>query len=89
MQCWNHSCRALNRTDNTNGIQCLYTDAGDRGQVFYVEQDGRDALVTLTTDTYGSAVFQTDPVTGEYFNFADRGDQYYILKETKAPQPTG
>lgn len=74
------------RTDNTNGIQCLYTDAGDRGQVFYVEQDGRDALVTLTTDTYGSAVFQTDPVTGEYFNFADRGDQYYILKETKAPQ---
>ena len=77
-------------------IQCLYTDrdvstntqdAGTdlKNKTFYVKKkSGADLLVKLTTGDDGSAVFMKD---GQYFNFADRGDQYYILEETQ--QPTG
>lgn len=65
-------------------IQCLYTDSDVQNrETFYVQPDGEQALVTLTTQSDGSAAFLTG--NGEYFNFADRGNQYYILKETKAP----
>ena len=72
--------------EGTTGIQCLYTDADIHSkQPFFVKQkkDGATRLVTLTTDTDGSAAFLDE--SGSYFNFADRGDQYYILKETIAP----
>lgn len=75
-------------------IQCLYTDrdvstntpdagTGLENKTFYVKKkSGADRLVELTTDADGSAVFMKD---GQYFNFADRGDQYYILEETQEP----
>ena len=63
-------------------IQCLYTDSGDRGKTFYIKKKNDVPLVELATQDDGSAVFMKD---GQYFNFADRGDQYYILKEKKAP----
>lgn len=70
-------------TQDTNAIRCLYTDAGERGKTFYVQQASEQSLVSLETEENGSAVFLTSENT--YFNFADRGDQYYILKEQKAP----
>ena len=78
-----------------NAVQCLYTDRdldkntqGDdpslENKVFYVKKkDNAKLLVELTTQSDGSAVFMT--ADGQYFNFADRGDQYYILEETKEP----
>ena len=63
-------------------IQCLYTDRGDRGKTFFVKKKNDAPLVDLVTQDDGSAAFMKD---GQYFNFADRGDQYYILKEKKAP----
>ncbi len=66
-------------------IQCLYTDTGVKGKTFYIKQAGSTPLVTLETDQDGSAVFKDGPGESDYFNFADRGDQYYVLKETKAP----
>ena len=66
-------------------IQCLYTDTGVNGETFYIKQAGSTPLVTLETDQDGSAVFKDGPGESDYFNFADRGDQYYVLKETKAP----
>lgn len=71
------------RTNDTNAIRCLYTDDGQRGQTFYVRPDDSETLVTLTTDANGSAVFLTPD--NSYFNFADRGDQYYVLREKTAP----
>ncbi len=62
-------------------IRCLYTDSGDRGKTFFVRPDYSKSLVTLQTDQNGSAVFLTPD--GSYFNFADRGDQYYVLKEVE------
>ncbi len=72
---------------DTGAIQCLYTDNAGVGQndIFYVTPDvSNGPLVTLTTDEYGSAVFHTPE--GGYFNFADLGDQYYVLREASAPQ---
>lgn len=66
-------------------IQCLYTDTGVNGETFYIKQAGSTPLVTLETDQDGSAVFKDGPGESDYFNFADRGGQYYVLKETKAP----
>ena len=74
-------------------IPCLYTDSdeGDR-QPFYVKQtsaeDGKP-LVSLKTGEDGSAEFITNTgasrAENTYFNFADRGKAYYILKEKKQP----
>ena len=66
-------------------IQCLYTDTGVNGETFYIKQAGSTPLVTLETDQDGSAVFKDGPGESDYFNFADRGGQYYVLKETHAP----
>ncbi len=72
---------------DAGAIECLYTDNDVMGgEPFYVKQaktgDGK-ALVTLETGSDGSAQFlQKD---GTYFNFADRGPQYYILREINAP----
>ncbi len=70
-------------TNDTDAIRCLYTDAGVRGQTFFVRPDYDETLITIKTDADGSAVFQTPD--GGYFNFADRGDQYYVLRETTTP----
>ena len=73
------------RNNNAGSIPCLYTDDGSVGKdTFYVTPNvGGGPLVTLTTDENGSAVFHTPE--GGLFNFADQGDQYYVLRETKAP----
>lgn len=71
---------------DTGDIQCLYTDNSSvqENTIFYVTPDESNGpLVTLTTDENGSAVFHTPE--GGYFNFADLGNQYYVLRETKAP----
>lgn len=74
-------------------IPCLYTDSdeGDR-QPFYVKQtsaQGDPPLVHLITGEDGSAEFITNTgasrAENTYFNFADRGKAYYILKEKKQP----
>lgn len=70
-------------TDDTGAIRCLYTDGNQNGETFYVKPDDSETLVTLTTESDGSAVFAT--ADGSYFNFADRGDRYYVLRETTAP----
>ncbi|MCI8715364.1 MAG: fibro-slime domain-containing protein [Oscillospiraceae bacterium] len=70
---------------DSGAIQCLYTDTGVNGETFYIKQAGSTPLVTLETDQDGSAVFKDGPGESDYFNFADRGDQYYVLKETHAP----
>ncbi len=70
-------------TDDTGAIRCLYTDGNQSGETFYVRPDESETLVTLTTKPDGSAVFAT--ADGSYFNFADRGDRYYVLRETQAP----
>lgn len=78
-------CPAELTTAGTPGaIQCLYTDndVNDGGE-FYVKQSAGEAFVHLRTDADGTAQFLTD--NGNYFNFADRGRQYYILKETGTP----
>ena len=71
--------------ENEEGaIRCFYTDDNVHSGTFYVKpEDGGEPLVTMATDANGSAVFLTSE--NNYFNFADRGDQYYALKETKAP----
>lgn len=74
------------RSGNTGDIQCLFTDNSNvqENTVFYVTPDvSGGPLVTLTTDENGSAVFHTPE--GGYFNFADLGSQYYVLRETNAP----
>lgn len=71
--------------DGSDGIQCFYTDGDTGSDIFYVKETaGKDALVTLTTNADGTCQFLMED--GSYFNFADRGEQYYILKETIAPK---
>ncbi len=70
-------------SDREGNIRCLYTDSADGGKTFYVRPDYTKSLVTLQTDENGSAVFLTSD--GSYFNFADRGDRYYVLREAEAP----
>ena len=69
--------------ESGESIRCLYTDSNvGGGTPFYVRPDyseSADPLVTLKTDENGTAVFLTED--GSYFNFADRGDQYYVLRE--------
>ena len=79
---------AAKTTENTPGaIECLYTDDSSIGkEAFYVTQTAtvdNKPLVTLKTEADGSARFKMDD--GSYFNFADEGDAYYILRETTAP----
>lgn len=72
------------KNKDKDGIQCLYTDGNQKGQTFYVTPVyTKDPLVTLRTDEDGAAEFELED--GGHFNFADRGDQYYVLKETHAP----
>lgn len=66
-------------------IECLYTDnqIHDNKEFYVKREDGAAWLVHLVTGEDGTAQFRVD---GEnYFNFADRGAQYYILRETKTP----
>lgn len=81
---------AVKTDDKTQGIQCLYTDTSvGGGNVFYVKQEeNATPLVSVTTDKDGIGEFRVygtgaDTSQYSYFNFADRGDQYYLLKETK------
>ena len=77
-------CPAERTTDPAGAIRCLYTDNAAQGtQEFYVKQAEGSAFVHLTTASDGSARFLDE--NGNYFNFADRGDAYYILKETRTP----
>lgn len=71
--------------DAAGAIQCFYTDDQvQSGESFYVKQkEGEAPLVTLTTGQDGVGMFELGD--GSYFNFADRGEQYYILKEITAP----
>lgn len=72
-------------SEKTSGaIECLYTDNSvNNGREFYVKQKSGKAYVHLTTASDGSARFLDEQ--GNYFNFADQGRQYYVLKETRAP----
>ena len=73
----------IDKGNNDGAIQCLYTDTNTYNkQPFYVKQTD-EHLVDLTTDKDGSAVFKDKD--DNYFNFADRGDQYYVLRETSTP----
>lgn len=82
-------------TQNARGaIKCLYTDNDTATQdEFYVRQtEGEGKLASLVTKEDGTAQFLDNE--NNYFNFADRGEQYYILKESKAldgyrSQPVG
>lgn len=82
-------------TKNAKGaIECLYTDnAAATQNEFYVKQkEGESKLVSLVTKEDGTAQFLDE--NHNYFNFADRGKQYYILKESKTldgyrSQPVG
>lgn len=71
--------------EQTSGaIKCLYTDNSvNNGKEFYVKQKSEEAYVHLTTASDGTAQFLDEQ--GNYFNFADQGRQYYVLKETKTP----
>ncbi len=67
-------------------IQCLYTDSETNAdnETFYVQpQPDEPKLLSLTTGQNGIALFRQGD---GYFNFADRGDQYYILRETNTPR---
>ena len=69
----------------TGAIECLYTDANVEGnKTFYIkQQDGAQALATLTTDAHGMAVFKNGD---EPFGFADqKTNSFFILKETTTP----
>ncbi len=72
-------------SEKTSGaIKCLYTDSSvNNGREFYVKQKSGKAYVHLTTASDGSARFLDEQ--GNYYNFADQGRQYYVLKETKTP----
>lgn len=70
--------------DAAGAIRCLYTDSMvHAGSEFYVRQKEGSSFVHLRTASDGTARFLDE--NGHYFNFADRGDQYYILKETETP----
>ena len=72
-------------TANTPGaIECFYTDTTvNSNQIFYVKKAEGNSFVHLTTASDGTARFLDSE--GNYFNFADRGNRCYILKETKTP----
>lgn len=73
-------------TANDSGaIKCFYTDADINADVgeFYIKQAAGDALVHLVTNEDGTSQFLD--ADGNYFNFADRGRQVYVLKETSTP----
>ena len=78
-------------TGNGRGaIECFYTDSKTSSRMrvqnnrkFYVTQSGDQALCTLRTDPDGTAKFLDSD--GNPFNFADLGERYYILKETRTP----
>ena len=74
----------LTTADAAGAIECLYTDnnAHSSGE-FFVRQSENRALVHIVTNADGTTRFLDDE--GNYFNFADRGRQYYILKETRTP----
>lgn len=78
-------CPAEETTAGTSGaIKCQYTDEDvNDGKEFYVKKKAGSAYVHLTTAADGTARFLDE--YGNYFNFADQGRQYYILKETKTP----
>ncbi|MCI8376270.1 MAG: fibro-slime domain-containing protein [Lachnospiraceae bacterium] len=78
-------CPAEETTAGTPGaIECFYTDTTvNSNQVFYVKQAEGSSFVHLTTASDGTARFLDSE--GNYFNFADRGNRCYILKETKTP----
>lgn len=71
--------------NDEGAIECLYTDTSVHGgQKFYVKQEaGSESLIRLSTASDGTSRFIDE--NGNYFNFADRGDKYYILKEIKTP----
>lgn len=66
-------------------VECLYTDNSGVGnnETFYVKKSNDTSLITLTTKEDGSTQFKM--ADGSFFNFADRGDAYYILRESKTP----
>lgn len=66
-------------------VECLYTDNSGVGnnETFYVKKSNDTSPVTLTTKEDGSTQFKM--ADGSFFNFADRGDAYYILRESKTP----
>lgn len=68
-------------------VECLYTDgsADLNNEKFYVQQNGNDHLATLTTGDDGVAQFMDAKDPNTLFNFAQRGEGYYILKETNTP----
>lgn len=72
-------------TNDEGAIECLYTDTSVHGgQKFYVKQEaGSESLIRLSTASDGTSRFIDE--NGNYFNFADGGDKYYILKEIKTP----
>lgn len=76
----------LTSESSPDALKCLYTEDGvGTGSEFYVKQTkGAKSFVTLQTGEDGTARFQDKD--GNYFNFADRGEQYYILKEAKTPK---
>ncbi len=75
----------LTSAEAPGAIQCRYTDNDvNDGNEFWVKRREGEALVHLETEADGSARFVDE--NGSYFNFADRGRQYYILKETNTPE---
>ena len=77
--------------EGEGGIPCLYTDSkNNAGKPFYVKQTGTTALTRITTGKDGTVQFVADGQTkqGEKlpFNFPDRGNAYYILREVSAPE---
>lgn len=65
-------------------IECFYTDTSAHGgQKFYVKQEIGSSLIHLRTAADGTSRFLDQD--GNYFNFADQGEKYYILKESRTP----
>lgn len=81
-------------TPDPTAIECLYTDSDvHNGDTFYVrQQPNSSALATLVTDGDGESLFErevnnrTGGKKTEPFNFADRDEVYYILRETRTPE---
>ncbi len=70
--------------NDPGAIECFYTDHTVAGnQTFYVKQLEDSSLIHLKTASDGTSRFLDE--AGNYFNFADRGASYYILKEAKTP----
>ena len=71
-------------------ILCFYTDLKDNNETFYVRQEGTTALTRITTGEDGTVQFVSNGQAkqGEQlpFNFPDRGNAYYILREVSTPE---